>query len=60
MPGILTYFPDLNIDNCPRIWNVDLSLTPSSTTIILDTRTGQLVPHWVELDHSSDDEQPLG
>jgi hypothetical protein len=60
MAGILMYFPDLSIDNCPRLWNVAASLAPTSPTVLLDAETGQIIPHWVELDHSSDENHPLG
>lgn len=60
MPGIVTYFEDLSIANCPRLWDINASLSPSSPTVLVDTSTGQLVPHWVELDHSSDANHPQG
>eukprot|EP00047_Mylnosiga_fluctuans_P021609 m.106925 g.106925 ORF g.106925 m.106925 type:complete len:638 (+) comp8960_c0_seq3:39-1952(+) len=60
VPGILTYFPNLNIDNCPRLWNIAASLQADSPTALIDTSTGELVPHWVELDHSSDVNHPFG
>ena len=60
MPCLLTYFENLNIDNCARVWDVAVSLAPTSPTIIIDTSTGATVPHWVELDHSSDANHPAG
>ena len=29
-------------------------------TVIIDTATNTTVPHWVELDHTSDDDYPNG
>lgn len=55
-PAITTYFPDMNdqsIESCARWWNIEKSITTDSLTILLDTETSQLVPHYVELDHSS-------
>lgn len=55
IPAILTYFPGASLNGCPRIWDIAASLLPDSCTVIINTATGALVPHWVELDHSSDD-----
>jgi hypothetical protein len=33
---------------------MEVSLTPSSCSLIIDTTTGALVPHFTELDHSGD------
>jgi hypothetical protein len=55
-PGITTYFPGMDdsaIESCARWWNIDHSITPESPTLLLDTVTGLAVPHYVELDHSS-------
>jgi hypothetical protein len=35
--------------------SIDRSVTTQSTTIILDMETGELVPHFAEIDHNSDD-----
>lgn len=57
VPAITAYFPlmdDSSLESCPRWWNMETSLSDESCTILLDTHTGERVPHWVELDHSSD------
>lgn len=57
MPAITTYFPRMDessIDGCARWWNMEKSEDIStSLTVLLDTVTMKQVPHWVELDHSS-------
>ena len=57
LPNILAYFDDLSIDNCARLWNISQSNDIDSPVIILHTKTLKRIPHWVELDHSSD--QPI-
>jgi hypothetical protein len=54
------FFPSLSIDNCPRLWNIGASVQPDSPTILIDASSGEVVPHWVELDHSSDANHPAG
>jgi hypothetical protein len=56
MPAITTYFPgldDTSLASCARWWNIELSTTTDSPTLLLDTVTNLPVPHYVELDHSS-------
>eukprot|EP01138_Halocafeteria_seosinensis_P000158 gb/GECG01000164.1/.p1 GENE.gb/GECG01000164.1/~~gb/GECG01000164.1/.p1 ORF type:complete len:683 (+),score=64.76 gb/GECG01000164.1/:1-2049(+) len=54
IPPILTYFPGLSLTGCPRLWNVDFSLSSDSATLLINADTNEIVPHWVELDHLSD------
>ena len=60
--SILTYFEDISLDNSavPRIWNVESSLDPKSPTVLINTKTGDIEPHYVELDHRSDPDFPGG
>eukprot|EP01084_Bolivina_argentea_P226892 383194_1 len=55
LPAILAYWNDVSIDNCARLWNISQSNENDSPIIILETNTNKRIPHWVELDHSSDD-----
>jgi len=62
-PAITTYWPgldDLSIENCPRLWNMDLSMdVTNSPTVLLEAVTGEVVAHWVEVDHSSELKQKV-
>lgn len=37
-------------------WDIEASLGDGATTVILDSLTGEAVPHWAELDAHSDDD----
>ena len=51
------YFPNASLTGCPQLWDINASLDAStSCTVLLDTTTGAIVPHWDELDHASDDD----
>ncbi|MFO0756998.1 MAG: hypothetical protein U0359_10920 [Byssovorax sp.] len=54
-PGarILTDLPGATAQGLPSQDTIDLSLTKDSPTILLDTATGKLVPHFAEIDQSS-------
>ena len=59
IPPITTYIPNLEDDSFhrmpfPRLWDIPLSLSPDSATVLLNTQTGGKIAHWTELDHSSD------
>jgi hypothetical protein len=56
-PGmtVLTLLPGATVTGLPNENTLPLSITPTSPTILLNTRTGQLVPHIAELDMSTDD-----
>jgi hypothetical protein len=45
---------DLDASQTPRLWNVSASLAPECPTALLDTETGELLPHWTELDARSE------
>ncbi|NUP06937.1 MAG: hypothetical protein HOW73_12865 [Polyangiaceae bacterium] len=59
-PGsaIVTYFPDAAPDGLVSVLDLEASLDDAALTVVLDTATGERVPHWSELDKSTDvDEQ---
>lgn len=61
MASLFAYFPNVTLTSCPRLWDIGASLdTNASCTVIIDTATNTTVPHWVELDHTSDDDYPNG
>ena len=43
--------------NIYRLWNIHDSLSTESATVLIRVSTGELVAHWVELDHLSDFDQ---
>ena len=57
-PGIalMTHLPGATVQGLPRPDSIELSITGDSPTVLLDTETGQLVPHWAELDMTTDDD----
>eukprot|EP01006_Ploeotia_vitrea_P033220 TRINITY_DN65303_c0_g2_i1.p1 TRINITY_DN65303_c0_g2~~TRINITY_DN65303_c0_g2_i1.p1 ORF type:complete len:667 (+),score=41.82 TRINITY_DN65303_c0_g2_i1:43-2043(+) len=48
--SLLTYFPDPDLSNVARWWNIGKSLEPDSVTILYDATTKERIAHWVELD----------
>jgi hypothetical protein len=63
MPAITAYFPQMDessIESCARWWTIDKSLSSESPTVLLDADTMEIVPHWVELDHSSNTSEITG
>jgi hypothetical protein len=59
LPPITTYFDGLDDEtfhslSFPRIWDIETSMSETSTSVLLNTATGARVAHWAELDHSSD------
>lgn len=55
---ILVHVPGLDPDatNLPAEDNIGLSVTSASATVIVDLDTGQLVPHWAEVDLRATDD----
>ncbi len=56
----MAHFPGLTLASLEasavaRATSIERSLQPDSPTIILDTETGELVPHFVDLDETTDD-----
>ena len=48
--GILTHLPGATITGLPTQDTIPMSITTKSPTILLNADTGELVPHWAELD----------
>ncbi|WP_434427773.1 hypothetical protein [Nannocystis pusilla] len=55
LPGMV-HMPGATITGLPGPWSIELSVTPDSPTIVLDVDTGELVPHFTELDMSHGDD----
>lgn len=53
--GILTHLPGATLEGLPSLANLGRSLEADSPTVILDTETGQRIPHFAELDMSRAD-----
>lgn len=53
---ILVHVPNLDpaATNLPPEDDIGRSLTPDSATVIVDLDSGQLVPHWAEMDEQAD------
>ncbi len=53
-PGqtILTHLPGATVDGLPNQDTIDLSVTDKSPTILINADTGELIPHFAELDYS--------
>ncbi len=47
---IMTYLPGIAIDQFPGIDDIPASLEPDSLSILIDVETGELVPHFGEID----------
>ncbi|EGD80370.1 hypothetical protein PTSG_10625 [Salpingoeca rosetta] len=60
IPMIMAQFPDLDMSSLPRWWNVERSMSSDSPTVLINADNGQRIPHWCELDHSSDQQRPQG
>ncbi|MEM7154625.1 MAG: hypothetical protein AAF799_17385 [Myxococcota bacterium] len=56
-PGIalLAELPGATMEGLARPDNIDWSLDPESPTVLIDTETGERVPHWAQLDMTTDD-----
>lgn len=51
----MTYLAGATVTGLPSLDDIDLSLTTASPTILLNASTGELVPHFAELDVTSND-----
>ncbi|CAI8056253.1 hypothetical protein GBAR_LOCUS30655, partial [Geodia barretti] len=49
-PSIMTYFPGLSDSGLPHHWDMETSLDITSPTIIMDFDSGEVLPHFAELD----------
>ncbi|MFO0589250.1 MAG: hypothetical protein U0441_17060 [Polyangiaceae bacterium] len=58
-PGLapFTHMPGATITGLPDPDHIEQSLADDCPTVLLDTSTGQRVPHWAELDMSGDDDE---
>lgn len=56
-PGValMTFLPGAVIDGMPRPDSIEASLADDAPTVLLDTETGERVPHWVDIDMTTDD-----
>eukprot|EP00004_Rigifila_ramosa_P014317 TRINITY_DN3250_c0_g1_i1.p1 TRINITY_DN3250_c0_g1~~TRINITY_DN3250_c0_g1_i1.p1 ORF type:complete len:643 (-),score=146.99 TRINITY_DN3250_c0_g1_i1:45-1751(-) len=53
---IMTFFPELvDLENVAHHWDVEQSLASNCSTVLLNAATGEIVPHWVELDMTTAD-----
>ncbi|MCA9624215.1 MAG: hypothetical protein KC731_34560, partial [Myxococcales bacterium] len=51
----MTYLEGATVTGLPSLTDIDASLLASSPTVLLNTVTGEAVPHFAELDLTSDD-----
>jgi hypothetical protein len=54
--AMLAHFPDASLDGTVGHDDIGASIADGSLTVILDTETGERMPHFVELDMSQDDD----
>jgi len=56
-PGIalMTFLPGVIYEGLARPDSIEISLMPESPTVLLDAETGERVPHWVDIDMTTDD-----
>ena len=54
--GILTQLPGATLEGLPSLETLARSLEVDSPTVILDTETGERIPHFAELDTKSRDD----
>ncbi len=50
---ILTHFPNATVTGLPTLYNIALSITQASPTLLMEADTGALVPHFSEIDQRS-------
>ncbi len=49
----MTFMPGATVAGLATPATIPTTVTPDSPTVILNTRTGELVPHWADLDESA-------
>lgn len=55
IPTITTYMPNAYLGpNVPRTWDETVSLDPNCPTVLINAETYEKVPHFVEIDMSTD------
>lgn len=52
----LLQLPGADLGALPPVFEPAASLDPECATLLLDTATGERIPHWVEVDHLTRDE----
>lgn len=55
--GPMTHLPFATFDGLPRPDSIASSLTTDSPTILMEAETGELIPHFVDIDQSHDDDE---
>lgn len=55
---LLCYFNDVSLEGTISIANISQYLLPGTKTLLINTKTGERISHWVELD-AMDDTHPL-
>lgn len=51
--AMLAYFDDVSYDGLPTHLDIDASLASDSLSVLIDTVTGEALPHWVEPDSTA-------
>ncbi|KAH3766727.1 ATP-dependent DNA helicase RecG [Pelomyxa schiedti] len=55
---ILCYFEEVSLDGVIGLSNLSTYTSPYAKTVVINTATNELIPHWVELD-AMDNDTPL-
>ena len=58
-PAILTQLPGATLEGLPTLDTLARSLEADSPTVVLDTETGERIPHFAELDRTRDDPESV-
>lgn len=55
-PGgaMMAFWPDVSVTGLPDPNHIDMSLSKTNPTILMEYDTGALVPHWDEIDYSGE------
>jgi hypothetical protein len=48
--SIMTNMPGATVTGLPDAYHIEISVSPTSPTVLLEYDTGAVVPHWAELD----------
>jgi hypothetical protein len=49
-PSIMAYLPGVSGSNLPPHWDIEASLDTTCPTILMDFESGEILPHFAELD----------
>lgn len=55
LTAITFTLPGATLAGAPTLEDIDASLRPDSRTLVVDAETGELAPHWAELDYVAED-----